>query len=179
MMWLVCLSEDDVMAAENVTTARQECKARYRVATQKFDPAHNDWQIAYTGFLGELGLARALGIEPDWTVLAGGDEGFDLRLGMHTIQVKTPHGKVTKDWFYVNHPSLFAADIGVLCNVEENVVTVRGAIERGQFIERMQTKNWGFGERYAVPAQQLKTVDPFIAAVQRAGGFSVGKKHAY
>lgn len=176
MNWVIALTEADLLSAQDVTTKRQQCKADYNVATKKYDVTRDDWQIAYTGFLGEIGLARVLGIEPDWTVMAGGDPGYDLRLGTNTIQVKTPHSDATKNWFYMNSLDLFTADIGVLCNlVGDNAVLIRGAIDRASFLNKHVNRNWGYGSRVGVHASNLKSINNLIEAVQSGAGFKAGK----
>lgn len=176
-VWIVTLSDEDLHMINDITDQRMAMKARYRVRSEKYDAKYDDRTILFTGTVGEVGFARAIGVEPDWSVLIGGDDGSDLMHGKYRMQVKTPHGEVTKDWFYVNDMDHFRADIGVLCNLaNERTVVVRGAIPRDQFIKKAQTKNWGYGERIGVPAAQLFSCVPVIRAIQKQTGTTVGRE---
>lgn len=160
-----------------ITGRRQDTKRKWAVRTQKYDMLHNDWDIAYYGFLGEVAVARALCIEPDWSVLVGGDGGTDLTFAGRTLQIKTPISGRTKDWLYFNDESRFSCDYGILCNLDEyeTTVTIRGIIDRRSFIEQCVVKDFGYGERIAVAAKQLLTADRLIAAAQQQHEVQVGE----
>lgn len=162
---------------QDITASRQDTKRRHAVRTQKYDRLHNDWDIAYYGFLGEVAVARLLCIEPDWSVLVGGDGGTDLTFAGRSLQIKTPISPRTKDWLYFNDESRFSCDYGILCNLDEyeTTVTVRGIIPRSDFINKCVTKNFGYGERIAVAAQQLLSMDALIRAAQTHNEVQVGE----
>lgn len=178
MAWRVRLSDDDLAMLQDVTSRRCYTKSVRAVDTQKFDRTRTDFEIAYFGFMGEVGFARAFCMEPDWSVLVGGDVGYDISVGGNTIQVKTPISKATRDWFYFNDEERFSAKYGVLCNVDdyETSVIIRGAISKEDFIAECVTKDFGYGERVAVNASQLSPMDSLIEAVQSANEKNVGEK---
>lgn len=166
------------MSLHDITTKRCETKLSHAVETQKFDRKRTDWEICYFGFMGEVGVARALCIEPNWSVLIGGDNGADLAVGENMMQIKTPLTKQTKDWFYFNDEERFSAEYGVLCNIDEyeTSVFIRGAIRKEDFISECVTKNFGYGERVAVHVTQMSSMDELIAAVQEAKQQTVGER---
>ena len=64
MAWQVRLSDSDLGLLHEVTPKRCETKVAHAVKTQKFDRKRTDWEIMYFGFMGEVGVARALCIDP-------------------------------------------------------------------------------------------------------------------
>lgn len=177
-MWQVRLSDSDLASLADVTTERQDIKREYSVKTQKYDRKRSDWEIMYFGFMGEVGVARALGIEPDWSVLIGGDSGIDLAIGDNKMQVKTPLTAQTRDWFYFNDEERFKCEWGVLCNIDEyeTSVLIRGAVGKEDFLEQCVTKDFGYGERVALHATQMHSMDALIAAIQESKDIQVGEK---
>ena len=178
MAWQIRLSDSDLGLLHEVTTKRCETKVTHAVATQKFDRKRTDWEICYFGFMGEVGVARALCIEPNWSVLVGGDSGSDLIVDEKMLQVKTPLTKQTKDWLYFNDEERFNAEYGILCNIDEyeTSVIIRGAVLQEDFIQMCVTKNFGYGERVAVHATQMASMDDLIAAVQDVKQQQVGER---
>ena len=178
MAWQVRLSDSELALLAEVTTKRCRTKASHGVATQKHDRARTDWDLAYFGFMGEVGLARALCLQPNWSVLIGGDDGSDLSLAENKLQVKTPLSRATKDWLYFDDESKFRSDYGVLCNIDEyeTSVIVRGAIAKDDFLAACIIKDFGYGERIAVHATQLKSMDDLIDAVQHQNNTTVGNR---
>jgi hypothetical protein len=177
-MWRVRVSDADLARLHEVTTKRCETKSTYSVATQKYDRRRTDWEICYFGFMGEVGVARALCIEPNWSVLIGGDSGADVSFGGNMLQIKTPLTKQTRDWFYFNDEERFAAEYGVLCNIDdyETSVLIRGAVLKEDFLSLSVTKNFGYGERIAVHVSQMAPMDELISAVQAVRQQTVGEK---
>lgn len=177
-MWRIRLSDQDLLSLHEITTKRCETKLSHAVETQKFDRKRTDWEICYFGFMGEVGVARALCIEPNWSVLIGGDNGADLTVGESMLQIKTPLTKQTKDWFYFNDEERFTAEYGVLCNIDEyeTSVFIRGAIRKEDFVSECVTKNFGYGERVAVHVTQMSSMDELIAAVQEAKQQTAGEQ---
>lgn len=174
--WVVTLNPEDLDAIRAVTVARYTTKARHGVRTQKYDPSRSDESIMRTGFMGEVAFCRAMLVDPNWDVLIGGDDGHDVYAYRKSWQVKTPHGEVTKDWFYVNSVDKFISDYGVLCNViNSKTVVIRAVIDNGSFLRTCQEKNWGFGRRLGVSASQMYPVSRMIEAIQEQGGTTIGE----
>lgn len=183
-MWSVRIADSDLSMLERVTSLRCKTKSQHGVATQKHDRARTDWEICYFGFMGEVGVSRALGLEPNWSVIIGGDDGYDIVLpGNRTmlttsvpVQVKTPLARATRDWLYFNDESQIKADYLVLCNVDEyeTSVLIRGGISKGSFLSNCVTKNFGYGERIAVHADRLQPIDGLIMAFQKNRNIQVG-----
>lgn len=154
---------------EQITSRRCRVKSLHGVVTQKHDRFRSDWDICYFGFMGEVGVAMALGIEPNWSVLVGGDDGTDILLKNHKLQVKTPLSRSTRDWLYFNDERQVKADVLVLCNIDEyeTGVLIRGAISKQDFLDASVTKNFGYGERLAVHESKLRSMDELITNTQK------------
>lgn len=174
-MWRIRLHDQDVERCAEVTTQRQLKKARNNVKTQKYDINRTDWDIQYLGTLGEIGAARALCADVDWSVLAGGDQGYDIKIGPTTFQVKTPLSKATRNKFYLNDEERFSADYGILCNVDEPEVIVRGWIDRATFVRISRLANFGYGERMFVDADEMLSMDQVIVARQKLYDVQIGE----
>lgn len=178
-MWRLRLSDRDIEMVQRITFARQDKKRRHRVRTKKYDVKRDDFGVAYLGFFGEVAVARMLCIEPDERVLVGGDGGTDLVFAGRRLQIKTTISPRTKDWLYVNDEQAFSpyCHYGILCNIDdyETTVTVRGIIDRQDFIQKSEVKNFGYGERLAVHSKQLLNMNALIAAAQEPHGVQVGE----
>jgi hypothetical protein len=177
-VWRVRLSDSDLLLLHEVTSKRCSTKSAHSVASQKHDRARTDWDICYFGFMGEVGVARALCIDPDWSVLIGGDSGFDLSLGGITCQVKTPISRQTKDWLYFNSAEKLTSRAGILCNIDEyeTSVIIRGVVLRQDFFSGCVAKDFGYGERIALHVSHMRSMDDLIAAVQESKQQKVGER---
>tara|TARA_Y100000310_G_scaffold269467_2_gene282661 strand:+ start:355 stop:960 length:606 start_codon:yes stop_codon:yes gene_type:complete len=77
-----------------VEAGSQRNSAKDPTWTRRKSTVFNDRQLDCLGMLGELAVAKALGLEPDWTIHVTGDRGVDLvlRNGMKCA-VKFNHRK--------------------------------------------------------------------------------------
>lgn len=178
MVWRVRIPDEHLAKLDEITTRRQRTKRSHGVATQKYDRKRTDWEICYFGFMGEVGVALSLCETPDWSVLIGGDNGTDITVNGQCLQVKTPLTYQTRDWFYFNDEERFVADYGVLCNVDEyeTSVLIRGAVSKEDFLRLCVTKNFGYGERVALHATQMSSMDDLIAAIQAQNNTQIGER---
>jgi hypothetical protein len=176
-MWRIRLHDMDLEMAYALTTKRQQYKRKLAVKTQKYDRKRTDWEIAFYGFMGEVAVARALCIPPDKTVLAGGDGGVDLVINGETLQVKTHLSKATKNFLYFDDEDKLSCDFGVLCNVDsdDTTILIRGALSRKDFIHKAGIRNFGYGERLAVPASELFSMDDLIRSIQSHNELTIGE----
>lgn len=177
-MWRIRLHDRDLQMAQDLTTKRQRFKRKLNVKTQKFDRKRTDWEIMFFGFMGEIAVARALCLPPDTSVLAGGDGGVDLVINETKLQVKTPLGKVTRDYLYFNDETKLSCDFGVLCNIDsdETAVLIRGSISCSEFIHKAGIRDFGYGERLYVHARELYSMDGLITAIQNHNELTIGER---
>lgn len=163
----------------DIVDARHRLKRTSKVKTQKVDAKRSDWEIAYYGFFGEVAVARCLGIEPDKSVLIGGDGGTDIVFQGQRLQIKTPISHKTKNLLYFNNEHHFnaACSYAILCNIDEyeTSVIVRGFISRKRFMDECGTHYLGYGHRIAVPAEQLLPMDSLIEKAQSSLNVQIGE----
>ena len=137
---------------------RRNCgKQPNGVKNRKFD-SQNDFSTNLHGVMGEFAVAKYLGLKLDHSVgLSGDDKISDMRRGDQTIQVKTNMWRWNACYLYFNSLDLFRADIAVLAKIKSATeVELAGWITRDEFREKAERKNFGYGERFCVEAQELK-----------------------
>ena len=176
-MWLIQLDDLTIGKVMESASARNKIKKNWRVPNHRHDRQRSDWEINFFGLMGEAGLAQALCLKPDWSLLIGGDGGIDLKLGELTVQVKTPLSAGTKNWLYFDYAGKFQCDLAALCNIDssETAVVIRGLVKKEIFFERCEQKNFGYGNRLALHASNLFSADPLIQAVQQHHKTQIGE----
>lgn len=176
-MWLIQLDDLTIEKVMASASARNRIKKDWGVPNHRHDRRRSDWEINFFGLMGEAGLAQALCLQPDWSLLVSGDGGVDLKLGELTVQVKTPLSAGTKNWLYFDHAGRFQCDLAALCNIDssETAVVIRGFVHKDVFFEHCISKNFGYGDRLALHASHLFSADPLIQAVQQHHNTHIGE----
>ena len=126
----------------------------------------------------EAWFTEAYGGIRDTRVLLSGDDGYDIVLTHrgHSIKVDVIHAGLLKDgspraaagsWVIVNpaHGKLSHSD--VLVYIAGPPFEVHGAIPTSGFVRTAQRKDFGFGEKLAVPARALAPLARVLDAVVR------------
>jgi hypothetical protein len=158
----VRFSATDVARVYEIATARFETKRAVGSVDKRIARDATSVEIDARGVLGELAVARFLGLptDPILELYAGGDGGADLTTpGGATIDVKTG-GR----WYYdfairSTRVGEFRADLGVLCWLNADTpqrVAVAGWLTRAEFHKMAQTVNFGYGDRLAVTWSRLR-----------------------
>lgn len=168
----VLLTEDEIMDSLRFVHRVRENKKQYEVVDRKFDKGNTSYSVNLLGRLGEMAVARVLSLQPDNSITPGGDDGHDLVsvLGK-TIQVKTS----TLSSLIFNAPELFVSDIAVLCIFEGDKVlphvdgkfTVSGWIDRQTFLDSHYKRDYGYGMRLVMDANQLKPIEDLVNEISR------------
>lgn len=115
-------------------------------------------QATLQGFRTELAVARLFDLEtPRFNVKS--DSGIDLWLGNCSIDVKCTF-RQEPDLIFDNEDK-FKSDVAVLCQVFEdnNIIRIWGYVSKVEFSRRAIHKNFGYGDRLVVPANQLDAIE--------------------
>lgn len=125
--------------------------------------------IALMGKCGEVIAARFYGVEPDWNIYIGSDQGNDLHIYGTKTEIKTSTGYD----LIMNHPEyakygLWKPDTEIcmlvhtnqprnqMMNIGTNTeFQIIGGIRRAEFFNIAHPHDYGYGTRLVVKTQQL------------------------
>jgi hypothetical protein len=155
----VDLSQKEIDLALQFVDEMRKDKKDYQVTDRKFDANNTSWAVNLMGHLGEKAVAKVYGVAVDDRVLTGGDEGYDLIINNHTVQVKT---SVTNQLIF-NSKELFSAQHAILVTLVgdrkqphiDSHFIIHGSIARDKFLEVCFEKDYGYGTRYVCDTTDL------------------------
>jgi hypothetical protein len=146
-------------------------KVALGVCSRGYNPRRSREEIDYDGLLGEQAVGVLLASPIDTAIYDGGDPGYDITYHGKTIQVKLntyPNGDL-----YFSSLDEFIADIAILVTpVKDDVYRIAGWVSRDEFMGMYQEKDYGYGTRYAVPQDKLKSI--LLFREEPHGKFSCG-----
>lgn len=150
------------------------CKQHHKVHNQKVNKHQTEFETIYYGCMGQLLVSRALQL-PSWdrSTHPEGDGGIDLDYYGTTVDVKTNTyaGPPEELFFYVDSMEKFKAHALIGVQVLSFVrARIWGVISREKFAASWGTENFGHGNRCAVPAMQLDSLDVLIQRAARYEG---------
>jgi hypothetical protein len=160
----VTVSPERVKETLEFVKAMREAKQKHNVEDKMFDRNNTSEGINIIGHLGEQAIGQALGIPVDTTVMIGGDDGSDMKVGDTTIQVKTSQLKS----LIFNASWLFKSDIAVQVQYVGNDKTkseedprfiIWGYIDKATFKANHYKKDYGYGERLVMDVSDLKPIE--------------------
>jgi hypothetical protein len=160
----VTLSKERVEETLQFVKAMREAKEKHSVTDKMFDRNNTSYGINIIGHLGEQAIGQALGFPVDTTVLVGGDNGSDMVIDGMTIQVKTSQLKS----LIFNQLWQFKSDIAILVQYvgedktkseEDPRFVILGYVDKATFKEKHYRKDYGYGERYVMDAQDLIPIE--------------------
>lgn len=147
-----------------IASERQACKTA--ASNQRYCES-SDFSIGLQGVMGEAAVAAELGLKVDRKPsITGDDKITDLQFGDTRIQVKCrkPHTK----FLYFNTLEKFAAEIGVATSLSgASEVDIIGWITRQEFRDKHILKDFGYGQRVAVPDADLQPPDTLLAHLKQ------------
>jgi hypothetical protein len=158
------LTDEDLKLADRLAHLRNDRKEAMGIRSKKFDPSKSEWDAHYQGILGELGAARALGLDIDQEEILSGDAGVDLTLpsGLSVeIRYRTVRG-----WDFAlngSDVSYLKSDIGVLVWPGEipNSVELVGWTTRVHMVKWAKSMNFGYGDRMVMPFSKMLSMSMF------------------
>jgi hypothetical protein len=160
----VTVSPERVEETLEFVKAMREAKQAHNVTDRMFDKNNTSEGINVIGHLGEQAVGQALGFPVDTTVLIGGDDGSDMKVGNSTIQIKTSQLKS----LIFNAKWLFKSDIAIMVQYigadktkseEDPRFILWGYIDKETFLAKHYKKNYGYGERLVMDVDQLKPIE--------------------
>lgn len=140
---------------------RQRCvKRSLSVPSRKYDQSKGEYEVQYIGTMGEYAISKHCDVPIDTNIHVGGDNGTDLVINGWGCQVKTTvYGGKTID-VIVNSMDEFKAQVLIGVQVlSPTRVKILGCIGRRRFRKCAITKDYGYGERLKVSAQELAPID--------------------
>jgi hypothetical protein len=132
----------------NMFAARQRAaREATKHHSQMKSPNFSEFGLHYVGAMGEYAVAKYLGLDLDYRILSGPDDGTDLQSVIGSVQVKTFSftGKKKIDLFF-NSISDFKASVAVGVQII-NPTRLRflGWITQEQFINESDSKDYRHG----------------------------------
>ncbi len=172
MSIIVAFDNAQLDAMWKAAEQRQQAKNVSVARDKRSDRSLDNVEMHYIGIKGECAVARVLCVPVDLNAYASGDLTKDLTYQGMTIEVKT-----LQDWLIFNDMSHFGSDVAILVNpcgteTDERIrhkrahcyrnVAVIGTISRENFARVAFSKDFGYGTRLCVKADQLEPIETFI-----------------
>ena len=164
----VTLTTAEVARVSKFANDLCDYKRSIGVKSKNFDKGRiSDYSLTVFGVLGEVAVAKYLGVPVDYDFYPGTDGGKDLEYAGRIIQIKTATKRTDLIFDDLND---FQADIAILVkHLGGNRDTVEtdprfgivGWIERDDFMKSYQVKNYGFGDRAMVTERFLSPISAF------------------
>ena len=148
------------LPSEWVQTCRKIARERAQKPNSKiFTRQSSDYDIHFIGLLGEFAFAFYTGVEPDTSLINGGDRGWDFEIKGKKIQVKTrDRARYSRPDLLVR-PGHATADLYVLATATTfypSKVELVGYARHEQLVQ--QTVDVGYGARYFVARRDLRAI---------------------
>jgi len=153
------LQPEDLNLAQIIASGRNDIKERAGVRSNKIADV-SDYDIHFSGVLGEIAVARLAGVTIDKTFHLNGDAGYDLQINGFTLDIKSRR-RCRKDLIIMPGMSDFTADLCILCWVENNMeVEVVGLVSRQRFQQQAQSVTLAGRPRLLMPWRELRPITP-------------------
>jgi hypothetical protein len=138
-------------------------KSLYKVPSTKYDVTRSEWEVIYTGMMGEYAVKKATGCQLSMDISIGGKPEADVIVGGKTAQIKTNNYAGKNLEFYMNDMDSFNADILIGVQVLSPVLCdIAGYIDKEKFRSTANIKNYGYGERLSIPSTSLESITKII-----------------
>lgn len=132
------LSPDDLTLARTIAAGRNNVKVRAGIRSNKIAGV-SDYDIHYSGVMGELAVARWAGVDIDRTIHLDGDKGYDLVTAKGTVDIKTRRRQYC-DLIIMPGMVDFTADYCVLCWIAgERDVEIVGSVSQQRFRQQAES----------------------------------------
>lgn len=129
---------------------------------------YDDFGLHYLGMLGEMAVARVLGVPVREDVTRYGDGMVDTEFRGETIQVKTSsHAALNrKRLVFFNSMDEFRARWLIACSIQSpSSVAIHGFISRQKFDRMKFPHDFGYGPRVCVDEESLAPIDKLDTAI--------------
>lgn len=149
------LTDEEVDLVKQIAYARNENKLSKNVASAKVDNGQTESEIEVVGVGGEVAVAHALGMKVNQDLYTGGDDGWDVRLGEVTAEVKTRR-RPKRDFAMYDAESDLEAMVGVLCWQSGRAYTIVGWLSRYDWQRWSEVLRFGSKRRKGVRYTKLR-----------------------
>lgn len=137
----VILSQQELDKCELAASRRSNYARSTRINNQRFAQDKSDKDIDYIGMVGELAVAKVLGLEMDFEKI-GVDYGIDFIYEKMPIDVKTRSYPKT-ELIFKSHKA-FKAQVAILARFKpKNCVDILGCISRKKFKQYSRPSAYG------------------------------------
>ena len=172
---IVEISDKDIEECRRIAKERNDPKQRHGVLDQRFSRRESSEEIHVVGALGELAVARSLGLPiQHYPERIAGDGGVsDQRLtDGRTLQVKST-SYLQREGLLFREYAKFKADLAVFVIVaaDYHSCLIMGWATREQFYKEAQMIDLGYGPNPMLPLARLQ---PWQSLVDELGAINCG-----
>lgn len=127
----VILTQEELDQCKHAASNRSNYARSSKIKNQRVDQSKSDKDVDYIGMVGELAVAKALGLDMDFEKV-GVDYGIDFTYNNYTIDVKT-RSYPGNDLVFKRHAA-FKAEVAILAQFKkENCVNILGYMNKETF----------------------------------------------
>jgi hypothetical protein len=170
MRRVVSFTSQELMRVVRVAQAICDNKDDYRQrnghGNKKKMSKRSDFDLIYTGKLGELAVGDVLGIPIDESVHDGSDGYVDMDFMGKTLQVKS---SCLDDVFKVTDARELVFDYAILCvPVSPATMAICGYVSKQFFLANCYTKDYGYGPRKCLDARSFTPIEQLADAIKNS-----------
>lgn len=156
MSLLITLTDHQLSLASAIAANRNNPKEQHGVHSKKIDASKSELDAHLMGVKAEIAVASYYGSCVSYFAQLTGDDGVDVKVNGFDVEIKC-RGRVGYDFALLSDdPYDFTADIGILVyRISDDVFRIQGTISRYMFIRTYKVRDYGYGSRAYVSADQL------------------------
>lgn len=165
------LTTSEIAAAHQWVAEKLHIKATHDIRDKKFDRTNTSEGVSLIGMMGEIAGCKALGAQPNLSVMIGGDDGFDCEAHGLLWQIKTSSLRA----LIFNSVDDFVADVALLVHhlADKEAVgddprfEIIGGVSRKRFMKQHFQHDYGYGMRLVMNADDLTPIEKLLGMVSR------------
>lgn len=152
------LTDEEIDLARQIARERNQNKKEHNVESGRIDDSQTNQDIHFAGALGEVAVGHELGLKINRNISASGDNGWDLRNGDVTVEVKMRQG-TEKDFAMDDNVTDLEADLGILCwGKGGRDIILAGWITRAEWKMMAKTLHFGSAKRRGIEYTDMRPV---------------------
>ena len=152
----IILTEEELDQCKHAASNRSNYARSSKIKNQRVDQSKSDKDVDYIGMVGELAVAKALGLDMDFEKV-GVDYGIDFTYNNYTVDVKT-RSFPGEDLVFKSHKA-FKAQVAILARFKkEDCVDILGCISRKKFKQLATPTHYGclsVSQKHLYPIESL------------------------